>query len=82
MVFNFFNFFLDITLGVPRIKEIINAAKKISTPIITATLECDNNVNVARMVKGRIEKTSLGQVFNNFIRDLIFQQNAFSSLIT
>jgi DNA-directed RNA polymerase III subunit RPC1 len=28
----------DVTLGVPRIMEIINAAKKISTPIITAEL--------------------------------------------
>jgi DNA-directed RNA polymerase III subunit RPC1 len=35
---------MNITLGVPRIKEIINAAKKISTPIITVqlapTLDC------------------------------------------
>lgn len=53
---------MNITQGVPRIKEIINAAKKISTPIITAELEFDSNVNIARMVKGRIEKTVLGQV--------------------
>ena len=26
---------MNVTLGVPRIKEIINAAKNISTPIIT-----------------------------------------------
>lgn len=57
-----FNSSLDVTLGVPRIKEIINGAKKISTPIITAELECSDNVNFARMVKGRIEKTVLGQV--------------------
>lgn len=55
---------LDVTLGVPRIKEIINGAKKISTPIITAILESDNNANTARMVKGRIEKTNLGQVWS------------------
>lgn len=60
-----FNSLLDVTLGVPRIKEIINGAKKISTPIITAILECDNNVNFARIVRGRIEKISLGQVRNN-----------------
>ena len=29
---------MNVTLGVPRIKEIINAAKIISTPIITAEL--------------------------------------------
>ncbi|XP_052199339.1 DNA-directed RNA polymerase III subunit 1 isoform X2 [Diospyros lotus] len=53
---------MNVTLGVPRIKEIINAAKKISTPIITATLECDDNLRTARMVKGRVEKTVLGEV--------------------
>ncbi|GAM24976.1 hypothetical protein SAMD00019534_081510 [Acytostelium subglobosum LB1] len=53
---------MNVTLGVPRIKEIINAAKTISTPIITATLNCDNDIRSARIVKGRIEKTTLGQV--------------------
>ena len=57
-----FNSSIDVTLGVPRIKEIINAAKKISTPIITTKLECPDNAKTARMVKGRIEKTYLGQV--------------------
>lgn len=28
---------MNVTLGVPRIKEIINAAKNISTPIITVS---------------------------------------------
>ncbi|XP_010265589.1 PREDICTED: DNA-directed RNA polymerase III subunit 1 [Nelumbo nucifera] len=53
---------MNVTLGVPRIKEIINGAKNISTPIITATLECDDNVKSARIVKGCIEKTVLGEV--------------------
>jgi len=53
---------LDVTLGVPRIKEIINASKKTSTPIITAPLDCNDNLKTARMVKGRVEKTLLGQV--------------------
>ena len=52
----------DITLGVPRIKEIINASKNISTPIISAPLENDNDIEAARVVKGRIERTSLGEV--------------------
>lgn len=51
-----------MTLGVPRIKEIINAAKNISTPIITATLFCDGKEESARLVKGEIEKTVLGEV--------------------
>ena len=46
----------------PRIKEIINASKVISTPIITAQLEIDSDPEFARIVKGRIEKTLLGEV--------------------
>jgi DNA-directed RNA polymerase III subunit RPC1 len=53
---------MNITLGVPRIKEIINASKKINTPIITAPLETNNDIISARIVKGRIEKTVLGEV--------------------
>ena len=54
---------MNITLGVPRIKEIISAAKNISTPIITAKLENDTNVEAARIVKARIEKCILEDVF-------------------
>nr|GMC65118.1 RNA polymerase III large subunit [Ipomoea batatas] len=40
---------IDVTVGVPRIKEIINGAKRISTPIITAALLCDDQPPVARV---------------------------------
>ena len=53
---------MNITLGVPRIKEIINATKNISTPIITAKLVSDKDVKAARLVKGKIEKTMLGEI--------------------
>ncbi|CAN8252676.1 unnamed protein product [Cochlearia groenlandica] len=53
---------MNITQGVPRINEIINASKNISTPIITAELENPLEKTSARWVKGRIEKTTLGQV--------------------
>jgi DNA-directed RNA polymerase III subunit RPC1 len=53
---------MNVTLGVPRIKEIINAAKNISTPIITAMLISDRDVLSARIVKSSIEKTVLGEV--------------------
>eukprot|EP01113_Clastostelium_recurvatum_P040668 TRINITY_DN6343_c0_g1_i1.p1 TRINITY_DN6343_c0_g1~~TRINITY_DN6343_c0_g1_i1.p1 ORF type:complete len:1395 (-),score=348.95 TRINITY_DN6343_c0_g1_i1:174-4358(-) len=53
---------MNVTLGVPRIKEIINASKTISTPIITALLVNDTDLKSARIVKGRIERTTLGQV--------------------
>jgi DNA-directed RNA polymerase III subunit RPC1 len=53
---------MNITQGVPRIKEIINASKAISTPIITAHLVNSDDEVSARIVKGRIEKTTIGQV--------------------
>jgi DNA-directed RNA polymerase III subunit RPC1 len=55
---------MNITLGVPRIKEIINASKVINTPIIKASLVSKTSQNelAARVVKGRIEKTILEDV--------------------
>ncbi|GMH28406.1 hypothetical protein Nepgr_030249 [Nepenthes gracilis] len=53
---------MNVTLGVPRIKEIINASKKISTPVVTAKLEHNNDMCIAQTVKTHIEKTLLGQV--------------------
>ncbi|KAI8055130.1 hypothetical protein BDF22DRAFT_725512 [Syncephalis plumigaleata] len=55
---------MNITLGVPRIKEIINAAKTISTPVIKCKLQCDTNETSARIVKGRVETTTLGDIFS------------------
>jgi len=57
---------MNITLGVPRIKEIINASKTISTPIIGTKLEVSDDPEFARRVKGRIEKTTLGEVTEYF----------------
>ena len=53
---------MNVTLGVPRIKEIINAAKTISTPIITCNLVNDTVEASARVVRGRIERTTLGDI--------------------
>lgn len=57
-------FFLDITQGVPRIIEIINASKNIRTPIITAILEQKDDKEFALRVKDRIKKIVLGEVSN------------------
>lgn len=59
-----------------RIKEIINAAKSISTPIITAHLENDTDAEFARRVKGRIEKTILGEVKSHELK-LFFTMQSF-----
>uniref|UniRef100_A0ACD5ZP30 Uncharacterized protein n=1 Tax=Avena sativa TaxID=4498 RepID=A0ACD5ZP30_AVESA len=53
---------MNVTLGVPRIKEIINAAKKISTPIITAELLSGKDESFGIKVKRCIEKVVLGEV--------------------
>ncbi|KAK2779547.1 hypothetical protein FQN52_002415 [Onygenales sp. PD_12] len=55
---------MSITQGVPRIKEIINASKEISTPVITCELVNKEDLRAAQIVKGRVEKT--------FIRDIIY----------
>jgi len=63
---------MNVTLGVPRIKEIINAAKLISTPIISCKLVTSDSEASARIVKGRLEKTHLGDVrfsVRNGLRD-------------
>eukprot|EP01053_Blabericola_migrator_P008140 Blabericola_migrator_1__8139@NODE_41_length_17267_cov_152_291279_g37_i0_p1_GENE_NODE_41_length_17267_cov_152_291279_g37_i0NODE_41_length_17267_cov_152_291279_g37_i0_p1_ORF_typecomplete_len1691_score330_99RNA_pol_Rpb1_5/PF04998_17/9e124RNA_pol_Rpb1_2/PF00623_20/2_3e69RNA_pol_Rpb1_1/PF04997_12/7_4e68RNA_pol_Rpb1_3/PF04983_18/7_9e03RNA_pol_Rpb1_3/PF04983_18/3_4e29RNA_pol_Rpb1_3/PF04983_18/1_3e03RNA_pol_Rpb1_4/PF05000_17/3_4e25_NODE_41_length_17267_cov_152_291279_g37_i024127484 len=54
---------MNVTLGVPRIKEIINAASKIMTPIMTVPLSLNvHSFSFAQMVKAKIEKITLGQV--------------------
>ena len=55
---------MSITQGVPRIKEIINASRNISTPVISCELHSKEDITAARVVKGRIEQT--------FLRDVIF----------
>jgi len=53
---------MNITLGVPRIKEIVEATKDISTPIIEAQLVGKGELIPARMVKGRLETTFLKDI--------------------
>jgi DNA-directed RNA polymerase III subunit RPC1 len=53
---------MNVTLGVPRLKEIINASKTISTPIIEARLVQSDSATSARIVKAQIEKTTLGEI--------------------
>jgi DNA-directed RNA polymerase III subunit RPC1 len=53
---------MNVTLGVPRIKEIINASKVISTPLLTVPLVHEDQEVNARIIKGCLERTTLGQV--------------------
>jgi DNA-directed RNA polymerase III subunit RPC1 len=70
---------MNVTLGVPRLKEIINAAKAISTPIITAKLERDDNKVAARLVKAVIEKTSLGEI-SKYIKEVYSKSSCYISI--
>jgi DNA-directed RNA polymerase III subunit RPC1 len=67
---------MNITLGVPRIKEIINAAKTISTPIISAELHNKHNEASARIIKGNLEKTLLGGI-TEFIKEMYTKSGCF-----
>ncbi|KAG9247944.1 hypothetical protein BJ878DRAFT_111427 [Calycina marina] len=54
---------MSITQGVPRIKEIINASKAISTPVIVCPLEHGGTSwPAAHVVQARIQKTHLQEV--------------------
>lgn len=59
---------MSITQGVPRIKEIINASKTISTPVITCPLSNNEQIEAAKIVKARIEKTYLSNIIE-YIED-------------
>ncbi|ORM39907.1 DNA-directed RNA polymerase III subunit RPC1 [Babesia sp. Xinjiang] len=67
---------MNVTLGVPRIKEIINASSVIQTPIMEVPLVNNKDFTNALMVKSRIEKTTLGQVCSN-IKEIFGPTGAF-----
>eukprot|EP01127_Copromyxa_protea_P009398 TRINITY_DN2218_c0_g1_i1.p1 TRINITY_DN2218_c0_g1~~TRINITY_DN2218_c0_g1_i1.p1 ORF type:complete len:1419 (+),score=297.20 TRINITY_DN2218_c0_g1_i1:362-4618(+) len=53
---------MNITLGVPRIKEIMDATKNIKSPIIEVFLNNPESEEEARRVKGSIERIVLGDI--------------------
>ena len=70
---------MNVTLGVPRLVEFINASKQISTPIITAQLEQDDNDIAARVVKAGIERTTLGEV-SVYIKEVFAPDGCYISI--
>jgi DNA-directed RNA polymerase III subunit RPC1 len=74
---------MSLTQGVPRIKEIINASKDISTPIITCSLVrqgTDRSIpeQFGRIVKGRIEALYLEDVAEKI--DIVWYKNLVGKL--
>ncbi|CAH8459699.1 unnamed protein product [Dicrocoelium dendriticum] len=53
---------MNITQGVPRMREIVNAATKIKTPLISVTLIDPFSASLARQVKMAIEPTRLADI--------------------
>ena len=70
---------MNVTLGVPRIKEIINASKNISTPIITCKLVTSDDERAARVVKGRMEKTYLSDIIH-YVEDVVAPDDSYVSV--
>ncbi|KAL3087479.1 hypothetical protein niasHS_008103 [Heterodera schachtii] len=67
---------MNITQGVPRIKEIINAVRSISTPIITVALADERDEKLARRVKARVEKTTLGDI-SDYVEQVFLPDDLF-----
>ncbi|KAK6745748.1 hypothetical protein RB195_012082 [Necator americanus] len=67
---------MNITQGIPRIKEIIDAVKSVSTPIISAKLVEKNNEGIAREVKARIDVTTLGEICD-YIEEIYLPNSIF-----
>ncbi|KAJ5106015.1 DNA-directed RNA polymerase III largest subunit [Penicillium alfredii] len=72
---------MSITQGVPRIKEIINASKEISTPVVACDLVTKDSTIAARIVKGRIEKTYLRDVIHAIREDWTTRGEAYLTVI-
>lgn len=67
---------MNITQGVPRIKEIINASKNIATPVIFAPLEAGITEDGAQRCKARIERTELGHI-TDYIEEIFTPDRAY-----
>jgi DNA-directed RNA polymerase III subunit RPC1 len=70
---------MNVTLGVPRLKEIINASNVISTPIIEARLFQSDSMTSARIVKAQIEKVLLSEVCE-YIKEVHKQDHSYISI--
>ncbi|MFQ5887065.1 MAG: DNA-directed RNA polymerase subunit A'' [Candidatus Hydrothermarchaeales archaeon] len=67
---------LNVTLGLPRIMEIVDARKRPSTPMMTLYLEEEyaKDIDKAKEVASQIETTVVGEVISKIETDLIDSQ--------
>ena len=67
---------MNIALGFPRIKEIIDFAQNMSTPVIYAELVQDDDIEAAKLVKRRIEKIKLNRICK-YIKKVISPESCY-----
>ncbi|KAK5114578.1 hypothetical protein LTR85_010155 [Meristemomyces frigidus] len=70
---------MSITQGVPRIKEIINASKVISTPVITCALDSKYEEIAGRFAKAIIQKTYLRDIVA-YVEDVWFVDGCYLNM--
>jgi DNA-directed RNA polymerase III subunit RPC1 len=70
---------MNVTLGVPRIKEIMNAAENITTPIIEVALK-QKEVKLAKMVKNQINCVKLVDILK-FAEEVANGQSIYLRLV-
>ncbi len=67
---------MNITLGIPRIEEIVNNTQNITTPIITGELVKEDDLSFAKKVKGRIEKIKLKRICK-YIKEVLSPEGCY-----
>lgn len=70
---------MNVTLGVPRIKEIMNAAENITTPIIEVALK-QNEPRFAKMIKNQINCVKLVDILK-FAEEVLNGQSMYLRLV-
>ncbi|KAK3109807.1 DNA-directed RNA polymerase III subunit C1 (rpo31) [Teratosphaeriaceae sp. CCFEE 6253] len=70
---------MSITQGVPRIKEIINASKNISTPVITCALDSQYEEIAGKFAKAVIQKTYLRDIVS-YVEDVWYVDGCYLNM--
>ncbi|KAL7672448.1 hypothetical protein ACOME3_007332 [Neoechinorhynchus agilis] len=56
---------MNITLGVPRIKELVNAVKNVKTPVLSLPLERGGTIDEGNRIRARIECVRLKDILDS-----------------
>ena len=72
---------LNVTLGVPRLKEVINVAKKLKTPSMTIFLKphLANDKNIVKKIHSKLEYTTMMNVTS--VSEIYYDPDIFNTII-